>query len=126
MKSKNMWGDLKDLKTTPTPRTYIKEQASNLTQLTGGILRGEVISALGHGDVFSYGLVVVAPRLNDYKKTILVIGHDIAPYPAEVTDYVNEKKYSCKDESGFLTALGEILSSPKVRNIIESLISHSK
>ncbi len=127
MKSKNLWGDLKDLKITPTPRIHLKEQAGNLAKLTDGILKGEINKGGSYvGGEFSYTIDIIAPYLNNYKKTILEIAHDIDPYPLSVYDCVHDKQYKCDNESKFVVVLEKILSSPEVHNIIESLISHSK
>lgn len=126
MKTKNMWGDFKDLKVTPTPRKYLQEQANNLFKLTDEILKAEVSSErIGGRYDLAYRLRIIAPRINNYTKTIITIKYALIPYPLLVLDHVNEKSYECEDESIFLDLLEEILSSPKVREIIESLISHS-
>lgn len=122
-----MWGDFKDLKTIPTPREYLQEQADKLYKVTDYILQAKVQSqSKPHLRELAYRLDIVAPRINNYTKEIIAIQHDLEPYPLIVTDYVNDKEYECADESNFLEILETILSSLKVRKLIESLISHSQ
>lgn len=122
-----MWGDFKDLKKIPTPRVYLQEQADKLYKVTDYILEAKVQSqSKSYLRELAYRLDVVAPSINNYTKEIIAIQHDLEPYPLIVTDYVNDKEYECADESNFLEILETILSSPKVRKLIESLISHSQ
>jgi len=121
-----MWGDFKDIITITTPKKYLQEQANKLYKATDQILKAEISSerTRSHRDL-AYTLNIIAPRLNDYTKTIILIEHDLEPYPLTVRDYVNDEKYECANESSFLALLENILSSPKVQKSIKSLISHS-
>ncbi len=126
MKSKNLWGELKDLKKVPSPKARLKEQVDNLSNLTEGMLTAEIAKGiLFTGYEFTYTIVIIAPWINNYKKTILEVGHNMEPYPLRLMDFVNDKNYECNNEPEFLKNLEEILTSPKVRDIIASLISYS-
>jgi len=122
-----MWGDFKDLRITPTPRKYLQEQADEVYKATNYILRAEVRSIRGGAlRELAYSLYIVASKINNYTKEIIMIQHDLAPYPLIVSDYVNDKEYQCADESNFLESLETILSSTTMRKLIERLITHSQ
>ena len=126
MAKKSLWGDLGNLEEVPTPKSHLNEQAQILSELTKYILRGEVTQEISPTGVFRFELSIVAQKLNNYSRTILEVEHEIEPYPLEVYDQENDERYECKDENAFLEALKEILSSPRVRRVMSSLISQSK
>jgi len=127
MNKKNMWGNFKDFKTISTPKKYLEEQAKKLYKATNYILEATVSTKSGQTfRELAYSLDIIAPVINNYQKEIIKIQHNLAPYPLFVTDSVNDKEYECADESNFLEILETILSSPKMRKLIESLITHSQ
>ena len=125
MDTNNLWGDLPELNTTKTPVQIVKEQASILTQMTKGVLVGEVKPANWTRE-FNYILSIRAPALNNYSASILIFGHPIAMYPLAIHDLVSTKSQSiCSDEVAFVAALQKTLSSPEARKIISALIVQS-
>ena len=126
MTKKSLWGDLGDLEKVPTPKSHLREQADILSEATKYVLMGHVSEVVSPGGTFQLELNIIVQNLNNYKRTILEVTHKIEPYPLRVRDYENSVVYECKDEGEFLAILENILTSPKVRRVISSLIAQSK
>ena len=93
--------------------------------MTGGVVRAEVTSAGGGGSL-THQLYLVAPALDNYRFLVLTVAHDINIYPCRLLSAVNPGTWvECGDEQDFENKLGTVLSNPKTRRIIESLISQS-
>jgi len=120
----NMWGDLSELQPIQMPETFMKEQAEQLYELTGGILEGRVERTTS-GARFGITLVIVAPRLNNYKYEILHLWQPFEIYPLDFVDLVNDKTWKCGNEEQFLARLAETLNSQGVRRVIQVLVSQS-
>lgn len=127
--AKNLWGNLDDIEPQRTPTTVLKEQASELTEATKGVLRGSVESGMRYGR-FAASLAVVAPALNDYEFTVAEVSHNLDLYPARlVADWdkgQREAGVECGSEAELEEALAQILTSERVRKAITSLIAQSK
>ena len=96
-----------------------------LNNMTGGVVRAEVTSAGGGGSL-THQLYLVAPALDNYRFLVLTVAHDINIYPCRLLSAVNPGTWvECGDEQDFENKLGTVLSNPKTRRIIESLISQS-
>ena len=121
----NMWGDLSELEPIRMPETFVKEQAAVLSQLTQGVLQGKVETGTSGGG-FVIDLVIVAPRLNNYRYEIVRVSQPFEIYPLDLYDLVNDKSWNCGNESDFLARLEGILKSPGVRRVITVLVSHSR
>ena len=144
---KNLWGELPKPETIRTPYTILKEQASILSEITNGLLLGEVINNQ-KDKFFVLILRIKAPSLNNYTYSVVEVQHSIKLYPAFVknltsdpitnaTDFINSlrvdlrhsglleeqgyKKYSSEEE--FEKALGQILSSREVKQVISALLA---
>lgn len=146
---KNLWGELPSSQTRRNPYSILKEQANVLGEITNGLLVGEVKHlpppiieapppALLAGRIparkiltgedkepdFYAGLKIVVPALNNYKYSVLQIKYPIQFYPLRLVDLANEEHlYSCSDEEAFERALEEVLSSEKVRGVIDALLN---
>ena len=125
---KNLWGELPLAIITRTPVVILREQANQLTELTNGLLEGEVTTHELSGEKpFFYKLNIVAPALDGYRALVAFIMHSITLYPVILVDEINpNKSYECKDEDVFIAAIGEVLSSPGVHKLISALLSQSK
>lgn len=144
---KNLWGELPNPETIRTPYTILKEQASILSEITNGLLIGEVINNQ-KDEFFVKTLRIKAPSLNNYTYSVVEVQHLIKLYPVFVknltsdpitkaTDLIDSlrvnlghsslledpgyKKYSSEEE--FENALGQILSSQEVKRVISSLLA---
>jgi len=126
MAKQNLWGDLKNLEEVPTPKSLLNQQAQILAELTGHVLIGEVTQEVTPSGTFRFELNIIARRLNNYSRTIVEVEHKIEPYPLNLIDHENGKHHEVDNEELFLEVLKQILSSPRVRRVISSLISQSK
>ena len=75
---------------------------------------------------FGYELEIVAPALNDYRYTALLILHNIELYPAFIKTPDDDDRVECEDESEYKEVLQGVLTSNALRKVITSLIAQSK
>jgi hypothetical protein len=144
---KNLWGELPNPETIRTPYTILKEQASILSEITNGLLIGEVIN--NQKDKYFVNILrIKAPSLNNYTYSVVEVQHLIQLYPVFVKNLTSEpitkatdlidslrfdvripgmledqgyEKYSSEEE--FEKALGQILSSQGVKKVISALLA---
>lgn len=144
---KNLWGELPKTETIRTPYTILKEQASILSEITNGLLIGEVINS--QNDKFFVKILrIKAPSLNNYTYSVVEVQHLIQLYPVFIKNLTSEpitkatalidslrfdvripglledqgyKKYVSEEE--FENALGQILSSKEVKQVISALLA---
>lgn len=126
MTANNLWGNLPEVSKVRTPEQILREQASELTRLTSGLIVGMVEGRSKYNiGTFNHGLKLRAPTLNNYTASILDIGYEIGFYPVHMISLVGDGNLmSCDDEEEFLQALGEILASPETHKLIKSLLAH--
>jgi hypothetical protein len=150
--NKNLWGDLPKPETIRTPYTILKEQASILSEITNGLLIGEVIN--NQKDKFFVNILrIKAPSLNNYTYSVVEVQYPIKLYPVFVKNLTSDnfnnleknlmnaannplmsfvdyggllvqqgyRKYSSEEE--FENALGQILSSQEVKQVISALLA---
>ncbi|MGK7928933.1 MAG: hypothetical protein AB4290_27465 [Spirulina sp.] len=139
---KNLWGEIPKPEHLRTPYTILKEQAAILSNLTEGLLIGEVIalekiqqrtdpylkSKQQVEKEFFYVLRIKVPALNNYTYSIVQISYPIELYPILVKKLVSrylmkEDEAECHTEEQFEEALQEILSSREVKHAISVLLS---
>jgi len=127
MKTKNLWGNFEDLENIRTPLAILREQGELLTASTNGVLEGRISSNKDlYGKGFLVTLFIVAPTLNEYSREVLRVTHPLTFYPLRVTSDFTDSPIQCETEEDFIRGLEGILSSGKVRNIIQSLIAQSE
>lgn len=149
---KNLWGELPKPETIRTPYTLLKEQASILSEITNSLLIGEVINDQ-RDKFFVNILRIKAPSINNYTYSVVQVQYPIQLYPVFVKNLTSDKfnnleknlmnaannpligfvdpggllvqqgynKYSSEEE--FENALGEILSSEEVKQVISALLA---
>ncbi len=126
MSTSNLWGDLPEAVIARNPLQILKEQASELTKMTKGVLMGIVEGPLPYGSgTFAFELSIRAPALNDYSITVLRIEYNLHMYPLTLTDILKPKQHECNDESTYLSELKNILQSSGMRKVISSLLVQS-
>lgn len=127
MTTKNLWGELPNIEDKKGPQLLLKEQGELLSTQTGGRLRGVVKSYTSEDSIVT-DLEVIAPFINNYRVVIVKAWNGPLIYPVEVEDVMAEKyeKYTCKTYEEFESAVSKILSSPRVRDVIASLLIQSK
>jgi hypothetical protein len=83
----NLWPtDLGDIDALPpTPVQILREQAAMLSDSTGRVLEGEVISEADDYDHLVHSLFIRAPALDGYRYRLISLSHDAdKPYPVHV------------------------------------------
>ncbi len=138
LSNKNLWGELPQSENIRTPYTILKEQASLLTEITKGLLIGEVNISPEVDDVIKFAssilgersqsfvafLRIKAPSLNNYTYSVVKIQYPIKLYPVLVKSLVVENfQRECSSEEEFEKALGQILSSQEVKQVISALLA---
>ena len=120
---KNLWGELPNVETIRTPYTILKEQASILSEITNGLLIGEVAFNNQTDNSLSMTLMIKAPSLNNYTYSVVEVQQPIQLYPVAVINLLEGRmgKYSSEEE--FESALGQILSSQDVKRVISGLLA---
>lgn len=147
---KNLWGDIPHTDDLRTPYTLLKGQASLLTELTKGLLIGEIERSQYYSDhldnkialgfrvafplqkqrlreepkpISVLHLKIKVPTLNNYTISLLKVTYPVELYPAGIFSLVEQTERFCADEEAFEQGIGEILSSQKVRRIVSALLS---
>ena len=111
-----------ELTTMRTPLSILREQAGALTEQTHGALVGIVEADKGKGYVLVIRLDVSVPALNDYRYRILTYEQPIDLYPG-ILYGPDDSISNPVNESDFTSAIKEALSSPRVKNVLTSLLS---
>src|SRR5438128_12610809 len=80
----SLWSD-QIKKDVLSPKAILNMQAKVVSNITGGILQGEVRQAAEPGEKVTLSFYLVVPALHDYRHQIMKIAHrkDL-PYPAVV------------------------------------------
>lgn len=124
----NLWGELDLSVPERTPTTVLKEQATALSEMTKGVLYGDVTINLVAG-TFEVRLAITAPALGNYRFDVVRLRHGIGLYPVKVAaawEPSAGEKAECKDENELVKALASILGSARVRQMIGTLVAQSK
>ena len=111
-----------ELTTMRTPLSILREQDGALTEQTHGALVGIVEADKGKGYVLVIRLEVSVPALNDYRYRILTYEQPIDLYPG-ILYGPDDSISNPVNESDFTSAIKEALSSPRVKNVLTSLLS---
>lgn len=129
MARRNLWGKLPVDDDIVTPTQLIKEQASHLSDLTRGVLQGEV-SVTRNLSKFEINLFIVAPFLDNYQYTVFWATHSLELWPVTVSpgwERFNSKQHkSCATAEELEATLGEVLSSEQVQRVVSSLLAQSR
>lgn len=127
MDSRNLWGDLPNVEDAGrSPKTILEEQANYLSEGTSHVLRGKVETTTT-ADIYKqiiHQFSIVAPFLNGYEVLIVSAYHDAETYPVSLDDEINNvARTECSNQEAFEIALEKVLTSKKVRSVINSLLS---
>ncbi len=127
MSVKNLWGDIPSGEAIRTPYTILREQTAVLGELTDHVLEGRVIrqQVARSSNLFSLAMSIVAPAIDNYMFRLIIATHPVTLYPATLKDLSNEETYECENEEVFVERLGIILSSDRVRKVVQGLLSQS-
>ncbi|MDP8965455.1 MAG: hypothetical protein M3O33_16020 [Cyanobacteriota bacterium] len=149
---KNLWGELPEPETIHPPYTILKEQGSILSEITNGLLLGEITN--NQKDNFFVNILrIKAPSIYNYTYSVVEAQYPIKLYPVFVKNLTSDNfnnleknlmnaannplmsfvdsggllvqqgysKYSSEEE--FENALGQILSSKEVKQVISALLA---
>jgi hypothetical protein len=121
---KNLWGELPKNAEVRTPFLILKEQASILTQMTNGLLIGEVIRVQSRDPEFWVILRIKVPALNSYTYSVVEVRYPPHIYPLTVIDLNGSgSPVKCSSEEEFEAILSQILSSDPVKRVISTLLA---
>jgi hypothetical protein len=122
------------------PVAVLRMQADRLGPRTNGILKAEVRTTTGTTDEVAHQLDIVAPTLDNYRRTLLLIRHGADYYPARVQSdgfrkpvpsgmmVANEAgppERIAASQSDLVDQLREALQSIRIKGLIQSLIARS-
>jgi hypothetical protein len=124
----NYWGTNQFLVGDSPPVELLKQQASMLTEITGGRVKGVVKESAEGGTAFA-SLYASVPAMGDYQFKILYIAHPLMadpanPFPIEVEDSFGHDKQKLSDMAAFDLHLKNVLSSRPVRTAIGNLVKY--
>ncbi len=126
MATKNLWGELPRVDAKSTPIKILREQASVLDEISGGLLRGTV-GATAHGSKMQLVLYITVPTLNYYQFGLLRVLHDaVDVYPVQVRTGTNDELGEAKNEAEFVQILENQLKADRTREILQSLMAQAK
>ena len=125
MTEQSLWGDFGAFEAIRTPSIILREQAEFVARITDQILLGDVRQHSYEGR-FTVELSIIAPAIQRYRYKVLESSHGIELYPTEITDYVNDKRFSALDEEKLLGILRQVLSSGRMKETFAVLISESR
>ena len=108
----------------PPPILTLKEQASIISNKTGGRIVAAIYSE-SHDKDFAYRFMLVAPFLGDYEYELFVVSHPIELYPLEIDADVMAKQFKCKTPEQFQAALRTIFSSPQTSKVIRGILAQT-
>ena len=124
MAAKDMWGDFQ-IEAIRTPVQILREQAAALGPKTRNLVIAEVNTSARNvfeGKTFEHYLTLVVPSLDDYRYLLLSLSHNIELYPVRVESLANDVQIDVASEEQLNEVLQKILSAPKTKNIISSLL----
>ncbi len=129
--TENMWGKIEELEAVILPLVYLREQAEILSEMTGRVVLGKILTGEAKTKESSKGnfvcyLETVIPSLNNYSTVIVRVEYPITIYPLKMIDMIGSKNYTCSSEEEFIGDLKTILSSEKVRNALSVLYAQGK
>lgn len=114
-----------------SPVAILRAQASSLTQMTKGLLQGEVTSIALESGRTQYHLDIVAPALENYRHRLLSVTQPSKMnYPVSFLGQEPILGYKGDDtlaysEQQFINKLQDVLNSEAAVAVLQSLISRS-
>ena len=120
------------------PAALLRIHAQRLGPLTQGILRSEVRTVNGPGKEYAHQLDVIAPALDNYRRTVLVLRHDSEYYPVRVVSdgfmrvdrpsplpTSEDTERIAGSQRELISYLREALRSTRMKSVIQTLIARS-
>ncbi len=115
-----------DIATTElrSPVAILREQATLLADKTEGLIVGNV-RTVTLGEQLQHTFMFVAPALSHYTFDLFSFTHGPSLYPVEAFDEAG-LLIPIQSEEEFLNFLRDLFSSERTKQIIHSLIAHSR
>ncbi|MEK7950410.1 hypothetical protein [Luteolibacter soli] len=134
----SFWPSFEQFTPTRSPSAILREIANDLHKRTGNLVGAAVVRTDAAQERFGYNLNIKAPALGSYTFWLLNIEHPLEMYPLEIS--VDEKVgvelgfgmegwrhfKEVENEEGFLKALGLILGTVRVRQVVGALITQAR
>ncbi|MDM8523547.1 hypothetical protein QUF80_09275 [Desulfococcaceae bacterium HSG8] len=124
MTTENLWGELPEIGKIRIPLSILREQASLLGHMTERLLEASVFMNDNSDQLIDAVLKISVPALSSYTVGIVQIKHKAEFYPVTLINLLTSEAREANNEAEFVEALGQILTSDKVRRVIESLLIH--
>jgi hypothetical protein len=127
VETRNLWGDSFKPELIRTPYIIWREQASLLGQLTDNLIEATTERSRMSTIHIEVKLSIIAPALENYTYRVLSVIYKVDQiYPLEVIDHQTLVTETCENEEQFIDTIGKILSSDRVKTVINSLLSQIK
>ena len=124
---KSLWPEFeKDEKESPV--SILKEVASDLYEITDGLLDAKVNSKYIKEKI-QHRFVIVAPSMDNYSYELMIVMHGIDMYPVYVHHWNtegNEIRQEAETKEKYVEVLEEVLKSAETKRIIEALMTQSQ
>jgi hypothetical protein len=121
----NLWPEDFGAIAVVPPVVILKEQAGFLSQMTKGIVEGEVRSGKNAAGRFSHTLSLVAPALGGYRYELIQISHDIQLYPTDVFYLPGTISVTVISEEELKGVLRIRFADDRTKKVINALIAQS-
>jgi hypothetical protein len=120
----DLWPDQFGTLSLPPPILTMREQATIISNKTGGRIVAEVATAR-HGNNFEHVFLLVAPFLDDYRYQLFRVIHPVDLYPLELHADVMDQILQCKTSEEFETALRTIFASPQTIKVVRAILAQT-
>lgn len=120
----NLWPELFAQGIPVTPRAILQRQALVLAERSENAVRGEIASRVLGPDMI-HTLHIVAPEMEGLRYFVVRVRHSMQhPYPLQVfTNESDNTGAECESETEFIEVLRRVLSTPRVMNVVSSLLA---
>lgn len=122
----NLWGEIPEADENESPTSILDAQAEILSEKTGNILTGVVLSGRSEDRICAEFSIRVR-SLNNFEITLLRITHDVFMYPVLLTDLLGttDEVKQCPDADTFKKELSIILQSDRAKRVLSSLLAQT-
>jgi hypothetical protein len=106
------------------PVTVLRQQAGRLGQRTKNFVEARVSTQV-KSQGFQHSLHLLVPTLSNYRFELLSVHHMPSIYPIKIFDMTNDQQSEANTLEEFKSKLKGILSSDRVKRIINNLMSYA-
>lgn len=120
----SLW-KLPEVQDVKVPILLMREQASELARLTGGLLRAHV-NTQKLGDELYLGFAIRVPTLDDYTVELFTYEQPMQIYPGVLESRLHNQRIQISDYETFTAALQHMLSSDETQKVLSALLAQAK